>query len=268
MAQALALPGCVQRRAPALRGAGPGRRGRADVLGGLGSRARRAAASARGRSSPGSPAVRSGPSLPPATATRGGSSGRPEEGGTLVRVEAAARSGAEQRARLPARRRGKLGRGDLRHRRGRELRLDPQAGGRGRNATCGSAGGGSAPRPAGSRTSRAAITPSTRSGTGRRGSARRATGARWAGTSSRGSTTHPRAPSARSGSTARPPSRRGELRGTRGDRLRGRRQARVHRRGRAHAGSRDARSPTPTASRSAASPARFPEAWSSPPVSG
>ena len=116
----------------------------------------------------------------------------PEQGGTLVRIEAAPRQDEERAGpRLPARRRGQLGRGGLPDRRGRRLRLDPQADRSRSTATCGSASGGSAARRAGSRTSPAAITPTTRSGTGRPGSARRPTAARSAGTWSAASTIRP-----------------------------------------------------------------------------
>ena len=74
------------------------------------------------------------------------------------------------RARLPARGRGRLGRGDLSHRRGGQLRLDAQATwSRSRcDVRIGDASDPDA-RRAGSRTSPAAITPTTRSGTGRPG---------------------------------------------------------------------------------------------------
>ena len=55
---------------------------------------------------------------------------------------------------------GDVGGVGLPDRRGRRLRLDPQAGACRSSATCGSASAGSAPRRAGSRTSRAATTRS------------------------------------------------------------------------------------------------------------
>ena len=232
-----------------------------DLLGDLGPRARRAPRAHPDDRCRGSPAARSGPSSPRASDT-GRIDWAPREGGTLVRIEAAPKQDdAEQvRAFLRA---GEgawaeavcpTGEGDgyvwTRKRAGRRS-----------SATCGSASGGSAARRAGSRTSPAGITPTTRSGTGRPGSGettRRPRGR--PGTWSRASTTR------RAGLRARDLGRRrrraspapATFDGLEAIELR-RRPARVHRRGRAQQGGVAARArATATASRSGPSPARLP----------
>ena len=120
---------------------------------------------------PRSPGARSGPSATERATSAAQVEWAPDAGGTRSGSRRASAPVSEQvRASCGGRGPG-LGGGGLPDRRGRRLRLDAQAPGRRSMSTFASASSESVPRRAGSRTSRAAITPITRSGTGRRGSA-------------------------------------------------------------------------------------------------
>ena len=188
--QALALPRRVLRRADGLRCAGPGRPAGADLLGGLGPRRARAPRAHRH-----APARRPRRGLERGRRRPESASGRRPRGAwsSASRLVASTRrskvgAGAWAESVCPN---GEGGYVWTRKRRRFRSTYDVRLGERRSRA-----------RRAGSRTSRPATTPATRSGAGPPASAARATGARSAGTWSRASTTRRSAPSGRSGSTA------------------------------------------------------------------
>ena len=117
------------------------------------------------------------------------------------------------------------------------------------NATSGSRGVASRPRPGASRTSPRATTRTTRSGAGRPVSARQPTGDRSAGTSSAASTIRQSSPSGHLGRRRADRARAGRVRRTGGDPLRRGLAPRLRRRVRATAGGEPLRRPlhVPTA---------------------
>ena len=182
----------------------------------------------------------------------------PEKGGTLVRIEAAARGAETEPVRAFLRAgEGRVGGGRMPDRRRRQLRVDAKAGGRRRlrRADRRAADPLRGARDRG-RVLRLSPAPHRLGLVGRS----RHDDRRQGGGLEPGQRRQRPAAALRAGDLGRRRAQRarpGQLRGARGDRVR-RRAARVHRRGRAEPGRRA--SPgcaTPTASRSAPSPGRF-----------
>ncbi len=190
---------------------------------------------------------------------RDASTGRPTRAARWCGSRRRAQEGEEQVRAFLRVGEGSLGRERLPDRRGRRLRLDAQAGRAGRLRRAHRRAADPLSRRAGSRTSRAAITPTTPSGTGRPASASTTDG-REVGWNLVSGINDPPQRSERAIWVDGVASEPGpvELRGPRRDRAR-RRPARVQRRVRAQQGGEAAvRRATATASRSAPSPARCP----------